>query len=116
MRAAYVLAFAVFSLGAAAMPTSAPNATSTSMTLAELPDAVRSIAADFSARLNQAGLNQGAASPQARSGAGLSVGESLPEAVELHPIPNHETYRYAVVKDHRLVVDAISRKVVYVIR
>jgi hypothetical protein len=44
------------------------------------------------------------------------VGETLPEAVALHFIPKHETYRYAVVNDRRVIVDAASRKVVYVIR
>ena len=111
MRAACHLAFAVFSLGAVAMPTTAPNATNTATSLADIPDAVRNIAADFSARLNHRDV-----SSEARFGRSLSVGESLPETVELHRIPNHETYRYAVVDDHRFVVDAMSRKVVYVIR
>ncbi|WP_201829937.1 DUF1236 domain-containing protein [Microvirga zambiensis] len=111
MRAASYLAFAVFSLGAAAMPTTAPNATNTARSLTEIPEAVRNIAADFSARLNAREL-----ASEAGFGRGLSVGESLPDTVELHSIPNHETYRYAVVDDHRFVVDAMSRKVVYVIR
>jgi len=111
MRAAYYLAFAVFSLGAVAMPSTAPNATSAATFLTEIPDAVRTIAMDLSAR-----LNTGDSSFETLLGSKLTVGESLPETVELHSIPNHETYRYAVVDDHRFVVDAMSRKVVYVIR
>ena len=111
MRAAYHLAFAAFSLGAVAMPTTAPNATNTAIFLTDMPEAVRAIAADFSAKLNAREF-----SSDIRFGRSLSVGESLPETVELHSIPNHESYRYAVVDDHRFVVDAMSRKVVYVIR
>jgi hypothetical protein len=36
--------------------------------------------------------------------------------VELHPIPKHETYRYALVDGHCVIVDATSRKIVYVIQ
>jgi hypothetical protein len=93
------------------MPTTAPNATNTAMFLTEIPDAVRTVATDLSARLNVR-----ESSFETRMGKELTVGESLPETVELHSIPNHETYRYAVVDDHRFVVDAMSRKVVYVIR
>jgi hypothetical protein len=46
---------------------------------------------------------------------GIEIGESLPETVELHSIPMHDTYRYAVVNDRRVIVDATSRNVVYVI-
>jgi hypothetical protein len=47
---------------------------------------------------------------------GALVGEALPEEIDLHPIPRHETYRYAVMNDHRVIVDAASRRVVYVVR
>jgi hypothetical protein len=46
----------------------------------------------------------------------IAVGETLPEFVELRPIPKHETYRYAVVNNHRVIVDAGSREIVYVVR
>jgi hypothetical protein len=117
MKAAYHLAFAVFSVGTVAMPTTAPNATYQAETTSAIqphviPDAVRSMAADISARLNA--RQEG--SSTAETDRAISIGESLPEAIELHPIPQHETYRYAVVQDHRVIVDASSRKVVYVIR
>jgi hypothetical protein len=44
------------------------------------------------------------------------IGETLPEEIDLHPIPRHETYRYAVMSDHRVIVDAASRRIVYVVR
>jgi hypothetical protein len=47
---------------------------------------------------------------------GALIGETLPEEVDLHPIPRHETYRYAVMSDHRVIVDATSRRIVYVVR
>jgi hypothetical protein len=117
MRAAYHLAFAVFSLGTVATPTTAPNATDQTEAVQSaqhhaVPDAIRNIAADSSARLAKGRM----ASSEIRLSRDIAVGESLPETIELHPIPNHETYRYAVVNDHRVVVDAMSRKVVYVLR
>ena len=39
----------------------------------------------------------------------------LPESVVLHPIPGHDSYRYAVIGGQRLVVDAATRTVVYVV-
>jgi hypothetical protein len=117
MRAAYHLAFAVFSVGTVATPTTAPNATDPITTTSALqshaiPDAVRNIAADLSAGLNA----KQESSPAIHLDQGISVGESLSELVELHPIPKHETYRYAVVDGHRVIVDATSRKIVYVIQ
>jgi len=46
----------------------------------------------------------------------LGVGERLPEGTELYAIPRHESYRYAIVQDHRVIVDAASRRIVYIIR
>ena len=118
MRAAYHLAFAAFSLGTVATPTTAPNATDQTAPSISAPqqhaihDAVRSIPADPSAKLNS--RQEAPSAP--RSARSASIGEALPESIELHPIPQHETYRYAVVNDHRVIVDAASRKVVYIIR
>jgi Protein of unknown function (DUF1236) len=116
MRAAYHLAFVVFSAGTVATPTTAPNATDPITTSAiqshAIPDAFRNIAADMPARLNA----KQESSPAVHLGQGISVGESLSELVALHPIPKHETYRYAVVDGHRVIVDATSRKVVYIIQ
>ncbi|QRM30231.1 DUF1236 domain-containing protein [Microvirga sp. VF16] len=117
MRAAYHLAFAVFSVGTVAAPTTVPNApdptTATSSIQSHpIPDTVRNIAADLSARLNAGQENF----PVAALDRGISPGESLSETIELYPIPKHETYRYAVVDGHRVIVDATSRKIVYVIQ
>ena len=118
MRAAYHLAFAVFSVGTVATPTTAPNATAgagaSSPTVQQyaILNAVRSIPADFSVTPS---LKQEASVPFPLD-LGTSVGETLPETLELHRIPQHETYRYAVVNDRRVIVDAASRKIVYVIQ
>jgi hypothetical protein len=45
----------------------------------------------------------------------ITIGQAVSEGTALRLIPRHETYRYAVVKGHRLIVDAGTRKVVYVI-
>lgn len=117
MRVAYHLAFAVFSVGTIAAPTTAPNATgpitaTSSIQSHAIPDAVRNIAADLSSRLSARQEN----SPAADLDQEISIGESLSDSVELYPIPKHETYRYAAVGGHRVIVDATSRKIVYVIQ
>jgi hypothetical protein len=117
MRAASYMAFAVFSASIVATPGTAPNATGSNASWAGAQDravinAARSVASDPSAKVQPRRESRAAD----RSAQGLSVGETLPEAVALHFIPKHETYRYAVVNDRRVIVDASSRKVVYVIR
>jgi hypothetical protein len=110
MRVVSHLAFAIFSFGTVAAPGTTPNATSHTvswMSAAQqhaIIDAARSIDADTSVEARDIGTDWGSA-----------IGQTLPEAVELHSIPRHETYRYAVVNDHRVIVDAASRRVVYVI-
>ncbi|WP_371680161.1 DUF1236 domain-containing protein [Microvirga sp. KLBC 81] len=46
----------------------------------------------------------------------LEVGNVLPEGAELHVVPRHESYRYAIVQGHRVIVDAASRQIVYIVR
>ncbi len=114
MRVASHLAFAVFTLGTVATPGATPNAISQTvswMSAAQqhaVVDAARSITGDPAVRQKS--------QPDNRVEWGTSLGETLPETVELHPIPRHETYRYAVMNDHRVIVDAASRKVVYIIK
>lgn len=43
------------------------------------------------------------------------VGEPLPPAVVLHPVPNYTEYRYAVVNDRRVIVEPRTRKVIKII-
>lgn len=45
----------------------------------------------------------------------IVVGEPLPEAVELRPVPSHTEYRYAVVNDRRVIVEPRTRKVIKII-
>ena len=118
MRAAYHLAIAVLSVGAVATHTKAPNATHQPkppmpvVKQHDSPDAARNIAAaPFVGDGSQ--LNATLASHFSR---GALIGETLPEEVDVHPIPRHETYRYAVMNDHRVIVDATSRRIVYVVR
>lgn len=119
MRAASYLAFAMFSIGTVAVPSTAPNATDATASWASashhraIADAARGIASELAARQP---VRLKVLSAMAGEGRGTSMGETLPDAIELYPIPKHETYRYAVVNDHRVIVDAASRKVVYVIR
>lgn len=45
----------------------------------------------------------------------VAVGEPLPTAVVLHPVPRHTEYRYAVVNDQRVIVDPGTRRVIRII-
>lgn len=44
------------------------------------------------------------------------VGSTLPDTVELHTVPKHDTYSYAMVNNKRVVVEAKTRKVVKVLQ
>jgi len=46
----------------------------------------------------------------------LAVGDVLPERTELYIVPRHESYRYAIVPGRRLIVDAASRQIVYIVQ
>ena len=118
MRAASYIAFAVFSASIVATPGTAPHATGSNASWAGPQDhhavinAARSVAGDPSAKVQP----RRESLAENRRTQVLSIGETLPGAVALHFIPKHETYRYAVVNDRRVIVDAASRRVVYVIR
>jgi Protein of unknown function (DUF1236) len=43
------------------------------------------------------------------------VGEPLPSSVELRPVPSYSEYRYAVVNDRRVIVEARTRKIIKII-
>ena len=43
------------------------------------------------------------------------VGEPLPAVVEVRPVPGYVDYRYAVVNNHRVIVDPRTRRVIRVI-
>ncbi|WP_312895092.1 DUF1236 domain-containing protein [Microvirga sp.] len=75
-------------------------------------DAMRSNAAEATVR----DASQFDATLASHFSRGALIGETLPEEIDLHPIPRHETYRYAVMNDHRVIVDAASRRIVYVVR
>ncbi|MGF9694612.1 MULTISPECIES: DUF1236 domain-containing protein [unclassified Rhizobium] len=45
----------------------------------------------------------------------VSVGQPLPTAVVVTPVPENPSYGYAVVNDQRVIVEPSSRKVVQVI-
>jgi hypothetical protein len=43
------------------------------------------------------------------------VGEPLPAAIEVRPVPGYTDYRYAVVNDRRVMVDPRTRRVIRII-
>jgi hypothetical protein len=45
----------------------------------------------------------------------IVVGEPLPREVEIRPVPNHRQYSYAIVNDHRVIVEPRTRRVLRVI-
>ncbi|MGF6172404.1 DUF1236 domain-containing protein [Ensifer sp. 4252] len=44
------------------------------------------------------------------------VGEPLPDAVEIYPIPQQPTYGYVVLNEQRVLVDPQSRRVIEVLQ
>jgi len=45
----------------------------------------------------------------------IVVGKPLPKTVKLYTIPEHRTYRYAVVNNQRVIVDPKTRAVVKIV-
>ena len=43
------------------------------------------------------------------------VGEPLPAAVEVRPVPGYTEYRYAIVKNERVIVDPRTRRVIRIV-
>ena len=43
------------------------------------------------------------------------VGQTLPETVELRPVPRYTEYRYAIVNDRRVIVEPRTRKIIKII-
>ena len=60
-------------------------------------------------------VGDGANAPSVTVRERVVVGEPLPEAVELRPVPSHTEYRYAVVNDRRVIVEPRTRKVIKII-
>jgi Protein of unknown function (DUF1236) len=121
MRILLILVFVVFSLGAMATfdgpetssgrPSVAPAMAGT---LTGAVKAVRTIRSHLkSSDPQQAWLEPSA---QGQEAPRLSVGEVLPEGTVLYEVPRHQSYRYAVLQGQRVIVDAASRQIVYVIR
>jgi hypothetical protein len=44
----------------------------------------------------------------------IMVGRTLPSTVQVRTIPQHQEYAYAVVNDHRVVVEPSTRKIIKV--
>jgi hypothetical protein len=118
MRAVYHLAIAVFSVGIIATPTSAPNATHQAglPVSADQQHAALDAAGNITTDLPVRGGSRQDSNLASHFSRGALIGETLPEDVDLHPIPRHETYRYAIINSHRVIVDAASRRIVYVVR
>ena len=43
------------------------------------------------------------------------VGEALPETMAVYPVPQYRQYEYAIVNNHRVIVDPATRRIVRVI-
>ena len=50
--------------------------------------------------------------PSVRVEEQVVVGEALPATVELHTIPRHKEYSYAIVNERRVIVEPRTRKVI----
>jgi hypothetical protein len=43
------------------------------------------------------------------------VGEALPDTITVYPVPRYNDYDYAIVNNHRVIIDPRTRRVVRVI-
>lgn len=43
------------------------------------------------------------------------VGEPLPQTIAVYPVPQYRNYEYAIVNNHRVIIDPATRRVVRVI-
>jgi hypothetical protein len=43
------------------------------------------------------------------------VGEALPDTITVYPVPRYRDYEYAIVNNHRVIIDPRTRRVVRVI-
>lgn len=119
MRILFILIFAVFSLSAMAALKEASKALDQSGSKSVYAQAgTLTGAVSFVRKVKTHLASREHTLPWARSSGtdpGLQVGDVLPAGTDLHPIPRHESYRYAIVQGRRAIVDAASRQIVYVI-
>ncbi|WP_445500385.1 DUF1236 domain-containing protein [Microvirga sp. G4-2] len=123
MRIVLILIFGVFSLGAMATFEGArkpPDNSGSKLAYAEagtLTGAV-SFVRKAKAHLSADGRTQTWSEPSASSQdtARLQIGDVIPEEAVLYVVPRHESYRYTIVEGRRVIVDAASRQIVYVIQ
>lgn len=123
MRMLLLLIFAVFSLGAMAALEEAANRADGSDTRSVFSEPgtltgavsfVRKVGTHLAA--NETVMSWPGSSTDSQDMPRLQVGEVLPEGTMLHAIPRHESYRYALVKERRVIVDASSRQIIYVLQ
>lgn len=121
MRIVLILVFAVFSLGAMATfdesetTSDRPNVSPAKAgTLTGAVKIVRTIRSHLKSGDHQQTWPDD--SEVGQEPPHLDVGEVLPEGMTLHAVPRHESYRYAVLQGQRVIVDAASRQIVYIIR
>ena len=121
MRIVLILVFAVFSLGAMATLDESETASDRSNvspamagTLTGAVKMVRTIRSHLQSGDQQQTWSE--ASVDSQEPPHLGVGEVLPEEMTLYAVPRHESYRYAVLQGQRVIVDAASRQIVYIIR
>lgn len=123
MRILLILIFVVFSLGAMATFEGArktPDSSGSKLASAQagtLTGAV-SFVRKAKAHLSADGRSQTWSEPSAggQDTPRPQIGDMLPEGAALYVVPRHESYRYTIVNGHRVIVDAASRQVVYVIQ
>jgi hypothetical protein len=119
MRASYFMGCIVLFFGTLATSGSPGTATLSTMstgsiTQREITHPTRTIAENLPVQ-GSARIPWGRV-PRVSINQNIAVGEKLPVSVKLRPIPNHETYRYAIVNNHRVIVDAASREIIYVVQ
>jgi hypothetical protein len=118
-----ILAILALPLAAQAQPTSATAgagvATSTAMRVAGAPEGAGGalLSTDQSAKVHEYVMKE--KRPSIRVTEKLAVGTVLPSSVELYPLPANlgvkSDYRYSVVNEHTVLVEANTHKVTQII-
>jgi|SRR4051812_26536592 Protein of unknown function (DUF1236) len=122
MRILLILIFIGFSLGAMATFDGLDKASEISSARATYAQAVNLIGVVASVgkfRSHLSADERQAAWSEPAQGGGLTrlrFGETLPEGTEFYEIPRHESYRYANVQGYRVIVDAASHQIIYILR
>jgi hypothetical protein len=108
----------IAALASLSLVSAAAAQTSTTTTTTQTTETTGSISPEVRTKVREYITTERPRSVEAPSGVTISVGSTLPEAVELRSFPSSvgvSNYRYTVVGDRTVLVDPGTRRVIQVI-